>query len=30
MGGEFLVLDFGSEEGGDASGYATVSASYDF
>ena len=24
MGGEFLVLDFGSEEGGDASGYATI------
>ena len=24
MGGEFLVLDFGSEDGGDASGYATI------
>ena len=28
MGGEFLVLDFGSEEGGDASGYATVSSDF--
>lgn len=24
MGGEFLILDFGDEEGGDASGYATT------
>mmetsp|Transcript_26994 Transcript_26994/g.58559 ORF Transcript_26994/g.58559 Transcript_26994/m.58559 type:complete len:1091 (+) Transcript_26994:159-3431(+) len=24
MGGEFLILDFGNEEGGDASGYATT------
>ena len=24
MGGEFLILDFCSEEGGDASGYATA------